>query len=1099
MLEERDIIRHCESRMLRRARNIAGTDDAIFDKRCAYDTGERPLTRLRAKVKSTADWRTNYDVELSVDEDAGRVVDYGCTCASSLSSPGMCKHVAAAALVFLEAPASFNGHMSIRTTQSSNGIKKTLKDMERDHAVGKASKNEETLEGVIDVEPCLICIKDGWGLRLSVSSIDGQYVVKDIPKFLDTYRQRAFFTYGERLAFTHEPNVFTEHAKRVISFIERCIDIREQLTSDALNSYKASQGELRGGMYLSVPEIVEFLHICGDTTFHVDDCTKIDHKPVRTHVIEGDPPLRMRIEKQGSGGYVLFSDVNVRIISYGQEVYAWSENLFFECDPKFSECLSFITNVYGNKAEQAYLSSGDSKTFCKTVLPSIEQFIEIELPNDLEMLRPRSCEIEVYLDREGSACICQAYAVYDDERLPLIEADGSQHALSFGLRDEELEHRATRTLNKYFPIVNGKSSSDAEHGLRITADEDIAKVLSVGLEDMSALGTLFTTPAFETFMSNRKPKVVFGLSIKANLVDLNASVEDLPKSELAALINSYKLRKRFHRLSDGSFLDLSSNDWSKVEEYSTELGVDMDALLIHGAQLPMYRAFQLDGLVENAKKDTLFTEYVSSIENECDRDMGTPSGFAGELRPYQIEGLSWLCSISAKGLGGILADEMGLGKTIQLIAYVMTHLDESRAYGPSLIVCPASVVYNWTAEFERFAPSINVTAVAGSKEERQAMLEDCADAARGNDPCDVMITSYDLLRRDVDLYEEMDFFMVALDEAQYIKNHATISARSVKSLDALHRFALTGTPIENRLSELWSIFDFLMPGLLGTYDSFRSKYEQPILDGDERALERLQALVSHFILRRMKDDVLTDLPDKNESIVYSQLGDEQVRLYRALEQRLRESINSRTKQAFSADKIAVLAEITRLRELCCDPSLLYEDYDGGSAKLDTILDLISSANDSDEKTLVFSQFVQFLDIIATRLDLLGIPYYVITGSTPKRQRIKLVNDFNEDATPVFLVSLKAGGTGLNLTGASVVIHSDPWWNLAAENQATDRAHRIGQKSAVSVYKVIAKGTIEERVVDLQLMKSKLADKLIRGDGTPLATLTQDELLKLLER
>ncbi|MEI3377840.1 MAG: DEAD/DEAH box helicase [Coriobacteriales bacterium] len=1100
MLEERDIIRHCESRMLRRARNIARTDDAIFDRRCKYDTGEKPITRLRARVKSTADWRTNYEVELAFDEDQGKVIDYACTCAASLSNPGMCKHVAAVSLVFLEAPASFAGHMSVRSTQSSAGVKRALAETSKNLHVEDALTAEASLQGLVDLEPCLVCVKEGWGLRLSVAGLEGKYVIKDIPLFLSLCRQGKFFSYGERLAFEHERDAFTPSAARLISFVERAIDIREQLSDDALNSYRGTQTELRGAMMLSTPEIVELLHVREGETLYVDDCTKLNHKPVHTRIIEGNPPLHVVCTAQANGDYLLNGDVDARIISYDDDVYVWADEFFYHCDGGFADCLPFLENVYCNKSEQAYLSSGDAPAFCKALLPVIEPFVEIDLPNELAMLRPRVCEIEIYLDRDGSTCVCEAYAVYDEERMALVEPADAVRSLSYGLRDEDREQRVRKTLNRYFPIVAASSASDAEHGLRVSDDADIARILSTGLEEFRAVGTLFTTPGFDSFVSARRPKVVFGLSIQSNLVNLTASVDDLPKSELAALLRSYQRRRRFHRLKDGSFVDLSESELSRAEEYAGELGLDAETLLVSGAHLPLYRAFQLDGLVEGASRDHAFYEYVQSIEKAAEVRTRIPSGFSGELRPYQVEGLTWLNTIAAMGLGGILADEMGLGKTIQLIAYTLAHLDQSRAYGPSLIVCPASVVYNWIAEFERFAPAVHVMAVAGNKEEREEILSSLAEGgpSDGEVP-DVLVTSYDLLRRDVERYEALNLYTVTLDEAQYIKNHATISARSVKSLDALHRFALTGTPIENRLSELWSIFDFLMPGLLSTYESFRSRYEQPILDGDERALERLQALVGHFILRRMKQDVLTDLPDKDESIVYTQLGDEQMKLYRALEQRLRESINSRSRQAFSADKIAVLAEITRLRELCCDPALLYENYEGGAAKLDTIIELVESAHDSGEKTLVFSQFVQFLDIIAASLDEHGIPYFMITGSTPKRQRIQLVNEFNEDDTPVFLVSLKAGGTGLNLTGASVVVHSDPWWNLAAENQATDRAHRIGQKRAVSVYKVIAKDTIEERVVALQHAKSKLADKLVRGDGTPLASLTRDELLSLLER
>ena len=438
------------------------------------------------------------------------------------------------------------------------------------------------------------------------------------------------------------------------------------------------------------------------------------------------------------------------------------------------------------------------------------------------------------------------------------------------------------------------------------------------------------------------------------------------------------------------------------------------------------------------------------------------------------------------GFGGILADEMGLGKSVQLISLLLAR----RGRGATLVVCPASLVYNWEAEFAKFAPQLDVAVVAGSADERARIRGECGH--------EVLITSYDLLRRDIEGYARLDFWCEALDEAQYIKNHETLVARATKAVHARHRFALTGTPIENRLSELWSIFDYLMPGLLGSYDRFRERYEQPVLDGDEEVGACLRAATGPFVLRRLKRDVLNDLPEKLEQVVYARLAGEQRRLYQAHEQALRVSLSRQTDEAFGRGKIQVLAELMRLRQLCCDPRLLYDDYEGGSAKLATVMDLVGSVVDSSHKMLLFSQFTSYLSLIASELDARGVRYYTITGATPKHRRLELADAFNADETPVFLISLKAGGTGLNLVGASVVVHADPWWNAAAQDQATDRAHRIGQTRDVSVYKVIAKDTIEDRILALQEVKSDLAEQVIGvGGGAGLSALRKEDLIALL--
>jgi ABC-type multidrug transport system ATPase subunit len=363
----------------------------------------------------------------------------------------------------------------------------------------------------------------------------------------------------------------------------------------------------------------------------------------------------------------------------------------------------------------------------------------------------------------------------------------------------------------------------------------------------------------------------------------------------------------------------------------------------------------------------------------------------------------------------------------------------------------------------------------------------------------VLITSYDMLKRDIASYDNLHFHYQIIDEAQYIKNHRTQAARSVCSIHSVTRFALTGTPIENRLSELWSIFEYLMPGFLYPYAYFRSELEQPIVENkDQIAATRLQQLVRPFIMRRLKTDVLKELPDKLEHAVYAQMTDEQNKLYTANALKLQNDLEQQSDSMFKTSKIQILAELTKLRQLCCDPSLIYQNYHGGSAKLDTCIQLIENAMAGGHKILLFSQFTSMLDVIERRLKAERILYYRLDGSTKSEQRTRLVNAFNENKIPVFLISLKAGGTGLNLTGADIVIHYDPWWNAAAQNQATDRAHRIGQTHTVTVYKLIARHTIEEKILELQENKKALSDQILSEEGVTASHLTKEELLQILQ-
>ena len=412
--------------------------------------------------------------------------------------------------------------------------------------------------------------------------------------------------------------------------------------------------------------------------------------------------------------------------------------------------------------------------------------------------------------------------------------------------------------------------------------------------------------------------------------------------------------------------------------------------------------------------------------------------------------------------------------------------------GTSLIVCPASLIYNWQEEFTRFAPALKIILIVGTQKEREEKIAQLTGY-------DVAITSYDLLKRDISAYEGKNFNYEFIDEAQFIKNHTTAAAKSVKLIKSKHRFALTGTPIENRLSELWSIFDYLMPGYLYEYSYFKKELEQPIVkSNDEAAAKRLKQLIAPFILRRLKKDVLNELPEKIEEVRIACFDAKQQALYDGQVVKTLKLVQLQSEEELSKSKIQILAELMRLRQICCDPGLAFSNYEGASAKRELCLEMVQSAIAGEHKVLIFSQFKSMLELLADDLQREGIGYYTITGATPKEKRLELVRAFNNDATPVFLISLKAGGTGLNLTGADVVIHYDPWWNVAAQNQATDRAHRIGQEKVVSVYKLVAKNSIEEKILKMQNDKQNLAESILSVDGrNSIFTMSKEELLNLL--
>ena len=520
------------------------------------------------------------------------------------------------------------------------------------------------------------------------------------------------------------------------------------------------------------------------------------------------------------------------------------------------------------------------------------------------------------------------------------------------------------------------------------------------------------------------------------------------------------------------------------------------------ALLPLSNAMYLDALARDdedglrLERSKNFRRIVRDIREpqDADTDVEVPETLAPVLRDYQVTGLSWLSSLAAYGLGGILADDMGLGKTLQVIAFLLAHRDE--AAPPSLVVAPTSLVYNWLDEIERFAPELRARVIAGTKKEREAAL-----ASTGED-CDVLITTYNMLKRDIKEYAGRTFRYAFLDEAQHIKNPATQNAKAVKKLRAGGRFALTGTPIENTLTELWSIFDFLMPGYLLTHQSFKARYEVPIVrEENPRALKNLRRHVEPFILRRLKKDVLKELPDKVERRMMCEMTPQQEKLYRAwLLQGQKEFRALLKERGLDGNRMKILALLTRLRQIACDPALFLEDYAGGSGKLDLLEEIVGEAVEGGHRLLIFSQFTTMLAHVGERLTRVGVPYLYLDGSTPSLERLRLVKEFNGSGrAPVFLISLKAGGTGLNLTGADMVIHCDPWWNPAVEDQATDRAYRLGQQKNVQVVKLITKDTIEEKIYKLQQRKKSLIDQMIQPGETFLTKLTDEEIAALFEK
>ena len=514
-------------------------------------------------------------------------------------------------------------------------------------------------------------------------------------------------------------------------------------------------------------------------------------------------------------------------------------------------------------------------------------------------------------------------------------------------------------------------------------------------------------------------------------------------------------------------------------------------------KIPKFRTLYLDKFIRDRgidyiKKNVNFNRLVQDINDPDDIEYELPKGLTADLRDYQKFGFKWLKTLSNYGFGGVLADEMGLGKTIQMISFLLSEKEEKGSEA-SIVIVPTSLVYNWEEEVKRFSPSLKTLVVVGNKDERNKLIGTIKDY-------DLIITSYPLIRRDIGEYRDIFFRYCILDEAQYIKNQESLSAKSVKNIKAKNYFALTGTPMENSLSELWSIFDFLMPGYLLTSKKFIKKYEWPIVKKeDNEKLKELSNQIKPFILRRSKKEVLKELPDKIEQKIVVDMLKDQKKLYKAYLQAIKGEIDDEINaKGYSRSHIKILAGLTRLRQICCHPGIFVEGYNGGSGKLDSLEEIVAEAVASGHRILIFSQFTTMLEKIKKLLEYNKIKTLYLDGGTPIMERSNLVMDFNKGIGDVFLISLKAGGTGLNLPSADMVIHFDPWWNPAVEDQATDRAHRIGQEKTVQVIKLVAKGTIEEKIFKLQEKKKEMIDKVITDGETLISKLSEEEIMSLFD-
>lgn len=1036
--------------------------------------------------------------QILLDETHGELVKTFCRCSDFHKNGYACKHVAGLLVHYLierDGLSVFRNSSLADKLKEKTGVSdpfvpgqlKTtnskLLNLLSQHKMTPAllpdasSSEIYTIECLAEQEEGRLCFELRFGSKR-------KYVVKDIPELIRAVQKHGSYALGKNQVRLGLEKLDT-HAGRIMKFLIGLYeeDRRSYYSNVFLCNHNSSHQRYLG---LTGRNLDAFMELLSGTSFQFQD------KPVTFN-----PDLKdfgIVLEKQEFGA--LLSAQSHLIISTTDWNYFLYNDQIGRVQANGTGAATELLQLLSDNPE-LYIRQTELPAMFNNLLPDLEKQLPIcyhgLAPEDY---RPEIPKFKIYLDLpQDNMVSCQVHCIYDRLNQDFLLYDDAQT----DVRNQAEENTMRQAINNYFDAFN-----ETDKSMCLLCDDNrLYRFLLFDIPELSLLGEVFVSDALEKLKVRPMPAVSVGLRLDGLMLHMSLSSADMDMNELTELLSAYNRKKNFHRLKNGSFITMDpaqADAWATLSETWLQYGKKHP----EDISVPMFRALYLDEMLKNrdhiqVDANRRYRQLILNMDLANDTEDPVPDSLKPLLRPYQVNGYHWIRTLKQCGFGGILADDMGLGKTLQALTFLLSEKEAGKSGDElrTLIITPASLVYNWEKEISRFTPDLSCKVISGSVSERKELLAQ----ASGEDPAmdaDVWITSYDLLKRDIVGYENLTFANQIIDEAQYIKNHNTQASKTVRLIHSGFRLALTGTPIENRLSELWSIFDFLMPGFLLGYQGFRETYEEAVVRGtDSEATERLRTLVHPFILRRLKRDVLLELPDKLEKSISVHLEGEQRKLYDAYAQRLRMFLAKQSPDEFRQNKLELLRELTRLRQLCCGPSLFLENYKGENAKLDTCMELVKQAIDGGHKLLLFSQFTSVLDEVEKALKKEHIKNLRIDGSVSKEERMRRVEAFNEGDIPVFCISLKAGGTGLNLTAADIVIHFDPWWNVAAQNQATDRAHRIGQKNTVMVYELIAENTIEEQIRNLQKSKQDLAEEILSGDGISSILIDRDEILKLL--
>ena len=1055
---------------------------------------------LKANVNGTEKYVTFVSVQ------RGEIEDISCTCPDYKKHYGVCKHSLATVI-------AFNKLEEDKIKNKIDKEEKQAMDLESQEVKYRSFRqivnnfyNEEVetidddkevivkSKGIINIEPKIIYDKFTNDMKIEFKIGDKRlYKLKSLSEFYDRMLNKSFYHYGDKLQFIHTRESFVEKDRPLLDFILKYAEIIKYANSNSNSNYRYYGNALSDNTIIvsntGLDDLFEILK-GREVKF------QRDYTEEYIEFVDGNPNLEFILNKD-EVDYVIVPNQDVfkcNLLKGRRYKYILQQDRLCRLTKEFENTnLKLLQSFRQNYVTELHLKESDLSLLFSIVIPKVKNAIIMGNIDDklIEKYTPENLQVKLFLDFDKNDYIIAdvrfCYGNYefnplDEKNKPSVPRDIVKETQSFNI---------FRKTGFMFDVKNLRF---------ILPDDD--KIYNFLTNDITYYMQKFEVLVTDNFKSKEvvKPKIgSLGVKVENDLLTIDLSKIEFDIKELKDIMSKYKLKKKYHRLKNGTFLDLEDNkEIAFFDKLVGGMGLDYKDLEEGEIKLPVNRSLYLNQLLQGIKgTEIVKNQEYKNIINNLNQDMledeyDLPKTLNAKLRYYQKTGYNWIRTLDAYHFGGILADDMGLGKTVQILSVILSYIEESNDSKTSIVVSPSSLTLNWLNEAKKFAPNLKVQVIRGTSAERKRLIENI-------DKYDLIITSYDLLKRDIQYYKEYSFRYAIADEAQYLKNSTTQNAKAIKQIKSMSRFALTGTPIENSLAELWSIFDFIMPGYLFNYKDFKTKYETPIVkDEDEKSLKKLKMLIEPFILRRTKKEVLTELPEKTVTVLNNEMDEEQEKLYLTyLAQAKEELADEIENNGFEKSQIKILALLTRLRQICCHPKLFIENYKGHSSKLDQCMEIVEDATEAGHKILIFSTYTSMFDLLEKELGARNINYFKLTGSTKVDERIKMVDEFNEtNNAKVFLISLKAGGTGLNLTGADMVIHYDPWWNLSAENQATDRAYRIGQKNNVQVYKLITKNSIEEKIYELQKRKSELAQNMLSTKTTFVNKLSKEDIMKL---